>query len=142
MPCQECLKYAKEPPADTDRFMAVTEIENATTNASDTADALHTADERDTPPPHPCQKYMEIKQYLIMKGELHRAEEELGDLYAEYVVRGENNILWNKRQDMRCITEPEELKDIMERVHSDLGHYGKTATEKAVWQRFEVASDI
>jgi len=130
------------PPADTDRFMAVTETENATANASHIADAPDTADERDTPPPRPRQKYMEIKQYLIMKGELDRAEEELGDLCAEYVVRGENNTLWNKRRDMRCITELEELKDIMERVHSDLGHYGKTATEKAVRQRFEVASDI
>ena len=74
MPCQECLKYAKEPPADTDRFMAVIEIENATTNASDTADALYTTDERDTPPLRPHQKYMEIKQYLIIKVELDKAE--------------------------------------------------------------------
>jgi len=129
-------------PADTDRFMAVTETENATANASHIPDASDTADERDTPSPRPRQKYMEIKQYLIMKGELDKAEEELGDLCVEYVVRGENNTLWNKRRDMRCITEPEELKDIIERVHSDLGHYGKTATEKAVRQRFQVASDI
>ena len=142
MPCQECLKYAKEPPADTDRFMAVTEIENATTNASDTADALYTADERDTPPLCSRQKYMEIKQYLIIKVELDKAEEELGYLCAEYMVCGKNNTLWNKRRDMRCITEPEELKDIMERVHLDLRFYGKTATEKAVQQRFEVTSNI
>jgi len=43
---------------------------------------------------------------------------------------------------MHCVIEPEELKDIIEKVHSDLGLYGKTATEKAVRQRFEVASDI
>ena len=95
-----------------------------------------------TLPPCPCQKYMEIKQYLITQGELDKAEEELGDLCAEYVVRDENNILWNKKRDMHCIIEPQELKDIMEKIYSDLGHYGKTATEKVVQQRFKVTSDI
>ena len=112
------------PPADTDRFMAMTEIENTNADASDASDTID--DERDTPL-RPCRKYLEVKQYLITKGELDKAEEELGYLCAEYVVRGENNTLWNKRRDMHCITEPEELKDIIERVHSDLGHYGKTA---------------
>jgi len=62
------------PPADTDRFMAVTETENTTANASHIAHASDTADERDTPPPRPRQKYMEIKQYLIMKGELDKVQ--------------------------------------------------------------------
>ena len=126
------------PPADTDRFMAVAETENANANALDASD---TAD-NDTPPPRPRRKYLEIRQYLVTKDKLDKTAEELGDLCEDYTVRGESNTLWNKRRDMRCITEPEELKDIMEKVHSDLGHYGKMATEKAVRQRFEVASDI
>ena len=117
--------------------MIETENTNADADASDTAD-----EEIDTSPPRPRRKYMEIKQYLITKGELDKEEEGLGALCAEYVVRDKNNILWNKKRDMRCITEPKELKDNMEKVHSDLGHYGKTATEKAVRQRFEVACDI
>ena len=131
------------PLADTDRFMAVTETENANANALDTSDAPDSVDdERDIPIPRPRQKYMKIRQYLITKGELDKTEEELGDLYAEYAICGENNTLWNKRRDMHCVVEPEELKDIIEKVHSDLELYGKTATEKAVQQRFEVASDI
>ena len=126
--------------ADTDKFMAVAEIESANADASDASDTVD--EEKNMPPPHPCGKYMEIKQYLTMKGKLDKAEEQFGDLCEGYIVCSENNTLWNKRRDMRYVAEPEELKDIIKKVHLDLRHCGKMAIEKVVRQRFEVASDI
>jgi len=34
------------------------------------------------------------------------------------------------------------MKETLEFVHKDIGHYGKRATSKAVAQRFEVAKDL
>jgi len=47
-----------------------------------------------------------------------------------------------KKEGTRVLYEIEELKEAVERVHEDLGHYGKTVTWEAVKMRFIVASDL
>src|SRR5205814_6162461 len=50
--------------------------------------------------------------------------------------------MYNIARNIPVVEAVKELKEVIEAVHKDLGHYGRRTTVDAVKQRYEVASDL
>jgi hypothetical protein len=62
------------------------------------------------------------------------------DISELYELR--DGILYNKRLNSPVVFSASHLKDVLELVHKDLGHYGKQVTFDGLKRRYEVAMDV
>src|ERR1700738_3908271 len=141
-------------PADTSRFLEMEDDETLFVIKADTTRFFELEDEEapvivkdntsanDTPadstpasePPETDTPYFEkIKRYLRYKNSVDTVEEELKIASEKYLFRDGN--LYCKELGIRIILDQEEVKDLVQLVHKDLGYYGKGTTMMAVKQR-------
>src|SRR5438552_3477298 len=83
--------------------------------------------------PHKCEFYTELHARL-------QSDNTSKDPCSPYELN--NNKLWNRQLQTPVIYTSEDLRNVVNTVHKDLGHYGKRPTFFAIKQRYEVATDI
>ena len=84
--------------------------------------------------PHKCEFYAQLQTQLESGSPQNEAQESSYEL--------NNRKLWNRHLQTPVIFTSQDLRNVVNIVHKDLGHYGKRPTFFAVKQRYEVATDL
>ena len=124
-------------PADTERFYSIQDL--LATDEDDSENEIQV---------HRFRKaafYNTLHRYLkaVANDSNDSNDEEFKEVKEEsprYELR--DGILYNSELNTPVIITLEDLKNTIEAVHKDLGHYGKRTTLDAVKERYEVALDL
>ena len=82
--------------------------------------------------PRTIKFYKQLHKYL--QSESKYAESEIYEL--------KDDKIWNRQLETQIVYHPDDLRNVVQVVHKDLGHYGKRVTFHGVKQRYEIATDL